>query len=379
MRVNLSLLAGEVARPLPLRVAYLGAATSFITAALVMLVLLMGHTLPRSNQLAFVSGSDGNGEIYLLDVARIIEHNLTRSSVYEGQPFSWSPDGERIAYVATDGLTPGNIMVINADGGSKHNITNYDANYLSLAWSPDSHHIAFDSDREDGNFEIYVANTCPDPSGACANSVQRLTANVFREYAPVWMPDGNLILFISYSPTGRSEIHSMNADGSNVHNLTYLTTPNGGPLLSPDGKTIAFTSDNGTYEIYALDAGCLPPSTRPDSRIPRGCESTLRNLSEHRADDWLPVWSPDSQELVFLSWRDGNTEIYRLNIASGVLHRLTYHPADDRDPAWSPDGQRIAFVSDREGSYDIYVMDVNGDHVRRLTYSGVNSLPAWRP
>jgi TolB protein len=105
----------------------------------------------------------------------------------------------------------------------------------------------------------------------------------------------------------------------------------------------------------------------------------LRNVSEHPADDWLPSWSPDSQEVVFLSWRDGNTEIYRLNATNGTLHRLTDHPADDRDPAWSPDGQWIAFISNRDGSYDIYVMDIYGDNLRRLTYGGVNSLPAWRP
>lgn len=362
-----------------LPIGYVGSVTGFVALLLVIIMLLLGQVLPRGSQMAFVSGNDGNSEIYLLDVDHLIQHNLTRSPFYEGQPFSWSPDGQRIAYVSTDGITSSNIFVMDADGRHLHNLTNGDANYLSLDWSPDSRRVAFDSDR-DGGFEVYVATDCPDESGACASNIQRLTHNALREFGPVWSPEGSQILFISYSLSGRSEIHSMNADGSNLHNFSYPTTPLGSLVLSPDDEKIIFTSQNqGTYELYTLDAGCVWRAVAADNHTPRVCESTLRDVTEHPADDWLPSWSPDSQEVVFLSWRDGNTEIYRLNVASRTLRRLTDHPADDRDPAWSPNGQWIAFVSDRDSSYDIYVMDINGDNVRRMTYGGVNSLPAWRP
>jgi Tol biopolymer transport system component len=335
--------------------------------------------IPHSGQIAFVSGNEGNGEIYLLDVERTIQHNLTRSPVYEGHPFAWSPDGQRIAYLATDGITSSNIFVMDADGGDQRNLTNYDANYLSMDWSPDNRYIAFDSDR-DGGFEVYVAADCSDESGTCASDVRRLTHNSLREFGPVWSSDGSQILFISYSPSGRSEIQRMNADGSRQHNFHYSIIPLGSLVLSPDDASIVFTSQSrGTYDLYALDAGCIWRAAEADGRAANTCESTPHNISEHPADDWLPSWSPDGQEIVFLSWRDGNTEIYRLNLARNTLHRLTDHPADDRDPAWSPDGHWIAFVSNRDSSYDLYVMDINGNNLRRLTYGGVNSLPAWRP
>jgi Tol biopolymer transport system component len=365
--------------PLPLRIAYLGAITGIIALLLVTVILLLGPLLPPGSQIAFVSGSDGNGEIYLLDVERTIQHNLTRSPVYEGHPFAWSPDGRRIAYLATDSITASNIFAMDADGNNQRNLTNYDANYLSLDWSPDSRHVAFDSDR-DGGFEVYVAADCSNESGPCASSVRRMTQNTLREFGPVWSPDGSQILFISYAQSGRSEIRSMNADGSNLHTFSYPTIPLGSLVLSPDNENIVFTSQNqGTYELYTLDAGCVWRAAAADNPVARPCQDTLRDVTEHPADDWLPSWSPDSQEIVFLSWRDGNTEIYRLNLASRALHRLTDHPADDRDPAWSPDGQWIVFVSNRDSSYDIYLMDIYGDNLRRLTFGGVNSLPAWRP
>jgi Tol biopolymer transport system component len=51
----------------------------------------------------------------------------------------------------------------------------------------------------------------------------------------------------------------------------------------------------------------------------------------------------------------------------GNIRRLTDNPADDASPAWSPDGQRIAFVSYRDGNAEIYIMDTDGENQRNLT------------
>jgi Tol biopolymer transport system component len=82
--------------------------------------------------------------------------------------------------------------------------------------------------------------------------------------------------------------------------------------------------------------------------------------------------------LAFVSERDGNSEIYVVNVDGTGLRRLTNDAGQDVDPAWSPDGRRIAFSSDRAGSWDIYVMDADGSNVVRRTQAGAwNSSPAW--
>jgi TolB protein len=82
--------------------------------------------------------------------------------------------------------------------------------------------------------------------------------------------------------------------------------------------------------------------------------------------------------LAFVSERDGNSEIYVVNVDGTGLQRLTSDAGQDVDPAWSPDAERIAFASDRAGRWDIYVMDADGSNVVRRTETGQwNSSPAW--
>ena len=52
--------------------------------------------------------------------------------------------------------------------------------------------------------------------------------------------------------------------------------------------------------------------------------------------DAEPVWSPDGNQLAFVTDRDGNDEIYIINVDGSAARNLTQNPADDWDPAWSP-------------------------------------------
>ena len=67
-----------------------------------------------------------------------------------------------------------------------------------------------------------------------------------------------------------------------------------------------------------------------------------------------------------MSQRDGNWEVYVVNLDGSELRRLTRNPASDGLPTWSPDGRHIAFVSDRDGSWAVWVMRPDGSQQRRL-------------
>ena len=66
-----------------------------------------------------------------------------------------------------------------------------------------------------------------------------------------------------------------------------------------------------------------------------------------RLDVQAPAWSHDGRTIVFVSWRDGNGEVYAMDADSSSPRNLTQDPAQDVRPAWSPDGRRIAFVTGR--------------------------------
>ena len=123
------------------------------------------------------------------------------------------------------------------------------------------------------------------------------------------------------------------------------------PAWSRDGRTIVFVSwRDGNGEVYAMDADGSGP----------------RNLTQNPAKDVRPAWSPDGRRIAFASRRDGNSEVYVMNADGSGQRNLTRNPAFDADPAWSPDGRKIAFVSKRDGSYGVYVMNADGSGQRRL-------------
>ncbi len=293
----------------------------------------------------------------------------------------------------------------------------------SLAQNADTS-IAFMSTRS-GDGEIYLMN----PNG---KRVRRLTKNPEHDSVPAWSPDGQKITFASFRDLNRiqnpgpilSEIYVMNADGTNPINLTQsVERPDGTSSWSPDGKQIAFTSDelfvwdDGFHsDIWVMDAdGGNPrnltnhhaqdeaPDWSPDgmqiafsSNRNRDWEfennvignwevfvmnaegTNPTNLTNHLATDGSPDWSPDGKQIAFSSNRDGNSEIYVMSADGANPINLTNHPARDVGATWSPDGKQIAFSSNRDGDWEIYVMSADGANPINLTqHPAWDSAPSW--
>ena len=102
--------------------------------------------------------------------------------------------------------------------------------------------------------------------------------------------------------------------------------------------------------------------------------------SAQPGDVQAPAWSRDGRTIVFVSWRDGNREVYAMDADGSGPRNLTQHPARDVRPAWSPNGRRIAFVSLRDGNAEVYVMNADGSRQRRLARSWEDDCClAWSP
>jgi Tol biopolymer transport system component len=85
----------------------------------------------------------------------------------------------------------------------------------------------------------------------------------------------------------------------------------------------------------------------------------VRRLTNSPMQDIRPVISHDGTRIAFASQRDGNREIYVMNLDGSGLRRVTNHPERDDYPAWHPDGKRIALVSERAGRFDLYMINVD--------------------
>lgn len=139
------------------------------------------------------------------------------------------------------------------------------------------------------------------------------------------------------------------------------------PLVKRDRSVsrIAFVSErDGNKEIYLMNVD----------------GTGLQRLTFNSAEDRWPAWSPNGAQIAFMSNRNGNWEVYVMNADGSGQTNLTNHSANDLSPTWSPDGQRIAFYSDRAGTDDIYLMNSDGGGQLSLTsLLGDERDPTWSP
>lgn len=181
---------------------------------------------------------------------------------------------------------------------------------------------------------------------------------------------------------GSKDIHTMNADGSGVVQLTEGPNDEFGPSWSPDGSKIAFWS--------------MAPSdplgqTRLTEQLmimkPIGPERQVIWTGADRMHDharWAPAWSPDGTTLAFAS-NDEQTEgtsIYTIRIDGSNLTRVTANTERSIDvaPAWSPNGKTIYFSrqnwNDPDPTFQIFSVRPNGTGLRGLTF---DSTYHWGP
>ncbi len=93
-----------------------------------------------------------------------------------------------------------------------------------------------------------------------------------------------------------------------------------------------------------------------------------------------PRFSPDGQRIVMSLEDNGVANIYSMDLRSRATTRLTNSSAIDTSPCYSPDGSRICFESDRGGTQQIYVMSAGGGAANRISFGqGRYSTPVWSP
>ena len=161
---------------------------------------------------------------------------------------------------------------------------------------------------------------------------------------------------------------------SKERQLTHHPSDDYWSAWSPDGAHLAFASErDGDFDIYVMDVQLALQGA--------GDDAFLRQLTHSAADEMEPCWSPDGMHIAFMSNQAGRpTEIHVIDVDGGDEQRLTGDEGDDWLPAWSPDGMHIAFVSNRDGDDEIYVMNPDGSEQLPLTDNGVQDrYPAWSP
>ncbi|MEO7362042.1 MAG: hypothetical protein ABI120_17050, partial [Gemmatimonadaceae bacterium] len=253
--------------------------------------------------------------------------------------------------------------------------------------------------------------------------------------APALSDDGTKIMYIAYGSLWRGEVFPdlyladgrtgkrearlvKTATNPDFEQLRYIYSQ---PSFSPDGKTMAFTSQKGGRDIINLmDAKTrkvykridfdldqvLSPSWSPDgqklvfSGLKHGVSdlytvksdgTDLKQLTQDRYGDLQPQWSPDGKTIAFASDRGPDTDFEILKIgkwkislydlASGEITVLPNQGGLNINPQWAPDGKSIAFVSDRTGISNLFLYDLNDKEHYQLTnvIGAINAISEYSP
>jgi Tol biopolymer transport system component len=324
---------------------------------------------PDGTRLAFVRPGDrGEGRIFVAPIsdlasARAITRN--RDGLWNHQQPAWSPDGDTVCYAAGRDL-----WIVPAGGGSARRLTTDGEYDREPWWAPDGRHVYFSSYR-DGNAAIWRVPT----SGG---RPERITAGSSSEWFPSVSRDGSHLAYATYTENPDVFVRDL---VSGAERRIGGVRDEAEPVLAPDGRSVAFTSDRigGRADLWhqALSATGEP-------------EGEPRRLTETSGSVSQPSYSPDGRWIAYHQVITGQRDIWVVAVTGGPPVRVTDDPAIDIHPEWSPDGRAIVFVSERFGAQRLWIVPMadgrpsgparplnpaEGDAADRRT----EEAPAWSP
>ena len=316
-----------------------------------------GYFSADGTRMVFQSERDPSNPFYQIYVTDLETGDIERVSPGHGKTTcAWiHPSGERVLFSSTQD---------DPEARTKQK------EEIELRESGKQRRYAWDYDNQ---YEIYAKELSD-------GTYRRLTNVKGYDAEASYSPDGKLIAFASnrnafkrklsdreqelfaIDPASMIDIFIMNADGSNVRQLTDVFGYDGGPFFSPDGKRICwrrFSENGATAEVYSMD-------------IDGG---DVRRLTSIGAMSWAPYFHPSSDYLVFTTNKHGfaNFELYLVRAdGKGEPVRVTTTDGFDGLPVFLPDGNRISWTSTRTASKQSQIFMANWNDAMARSLLGLD-------
>jgi dipeptidyl aminopeptidase/acylaminoacyl peptidase len=278
-----------------------------------------------------------------------------------GSNARWSPDGTRLAYIAKGEPAGTQLFVKYLDGSGETQITRLDQTPENLEWSPDGKTLAFRMlvlQRDDWKLEMPSA-----PKGAKWTEAPRVVTRLsYRRDRQGFVDDGY------------RQIFTVSADGGTPRQLTAGMADAGEPRWTPDGRRIVFSGNRNPEaehqwresDIYAVDvAGCAPNVGSA------GCP--VQQLTKRAGPDGNPVVSPDGRMIAYTgfdasddTWVDAKLYVMGIDGSNPRVLNGTM----DRTPQglmWASDNSGVYFNAESEGTRNLYFAPVGGGTPRAVT------------
>ena len=205
------------------------------------------------------------------------------------------------------------------------------------------------------------------------DSTKQLTYNLFNNTGASWGPKGENIIFSAQTGEG-SKVFFQGIRPLRLKSKEIFFDRGRGSSASwgSNGKIYLakYTGDKNT-DIYEYSVGSGPSLETP------------RELTKHSAIETEPVLSPDGKMLAYVSDRTGQPQVYIMDLSSNKVTRISRKGGYNTSPAWSPDSSMVAFTSQKRGSkstiYRVRIDDNLGTQTRVSPENISSESPTWSP
>lgn len=332
---------------------------------------------PDGKTIAFQSYKSGTFHIWAMNADGSTVRELTFGFYDDREPV-YSPDGTQIAFSSDRppagspaGMASGtyNIWVLTVATGQLTEVTQgpIGSNYYYPTWTPDGKQITFVDNSHN------IDSVAADGTGAI-DTLYSNSADTF--YSPTWSPDGKSLAYTALVPPGTDTQLLVNGQAISGNEDVFAFPA---PWVSND--TLIYASNGKLWRRNVVSGAvtAVPFSAQVSfSRQSYPLKSHDFDSTKTQPVSGIldPVLSPDGRHVAFVALN----QLWEMTIGHKP-HRLTNAPYYKEDPTWSPDGQSLAYATDRDGAMAIYILDLRTGRSRKLTaqFSGAQGKLAWSP
>ena len=265
-----------------------------------------------NTQIAYVTlRKVGKKRVYTLEIADADGHNpqpILKSNNPIMSP-SWSPDGNKLAYVSFESGRS-NIIVQSLDGTYREVVANFKGINGAPAWSPDGRQLAMTLSKG-GSADIYIMDLQ-------TKKLRRLTRNWSIETESAWASNGKSLFFNS-DRRGQPQIFQVFLDTGEIRRVTFEGKYNANPEISPDGRYLAVVHGGGGFHIALQDLYTNEFNVLTDTYL-----------------DESPTFSPNGEMILYAMNKGGKGQLAVVAIDGKTSQTLSVKNGEVREPAWGP-------------------------------------------